>query len=119
MLNLERPISGAVMKLDYRPDGRIIPILEVGDLVRLVRNEPGPEPTAFGGEWGRIVKIKPLGRLDIQLAGFCRPRSVAMAVARDIMMINVVPCDAKGLPLRLPSRGEANPAMRNPVRKGL
>jgi hypothetical protein len=104
------------MKLDYRPDGRIIPILEVGDLVRLVRNEPGPEPTALAGEWGRIVKIKPLGRLDIQLAGFCRPRSVAMALARDIMMINVVPCDAKGLPVRLPTWSETNAAL--PSRNG-
>ena len=43
------------MKLDYRPDGWSLPILEVGDLVRLVRDEPGLEPTAFGGEWGRIV----------------------------------------------------------------
>ncbi len=107
------------MKLDYRPDGRVIPVLEVGDLVRLVRDELGPEPTASRGEWGRIVSLKPGGRLDIQLAGFCRPRGVAMALARGIMMINVVPCDAKGLPVRLPSWSETNAASPNRSRNGL
>jgi hypothetical protein len=104
------------MKLDYRPDGRIIPVLEVGDLVRLIRDEPGPEPTALRGEWGRIVRITPRKSLDIQLAGYSRPRSVAMALVRDTLAINVVPCDAKGLPRRLPSWSETNAAL--PSRNG-
>jgi hypothetical protein len=96
------------MKLDYRPDGRIIPVLEVGDLVRLTRDEPGPEPTALSGEWGRILRITVRKTLDIQLAGFSRPRSVAMTLVRDIPSVIVVPCDARGLPKRLPSWSEIN-----------
>jgi hypothetical protein len=90
------------MKLNYHDDGRATPILEVGDMVRLIRDEPGPMPTAGAGEWGRVLRINARGRLDIQLAGFSRPRGVALGVASDLAATNVIPCDAKGLELVIP-----------------
>ena len=86
------------MKFSYDDDGRVTPILEVGDMVRLVRDEPGPAPTASAGEWGRVLRLNARGRLDIQLAGFSRPRGVAMGMVSDFPAINVVACDAHGLP---------------------
>jgi hypothetical protein len=90
------------MKLDFRADGRPIPILEVGDLVRLIRAEAGPVPTAQAGEWGKIRSISDKGRLDILLAGFSRPRGVALAMVTDIPATNVIPCDHRGVALELP-----------------
>jgi len=93
----------AAMKLDFHADGRPIPILEVGDLVRLTRAEAGPDPTALAGEWGRIRRITERGRLDILLAGYSRPRGVAMALVSNIAATNVIPCDHRGLALDLPN----------------
>jgi hypothetical protein len=64
------------MRIDTRPDGSQIVIPEVGDLVRLTRDEAGPIITARAGEWGRIIRISARNTLDIQLAGFSRPRGV-------------------------------------------
>jgi hypothetical protein len=86
------------MRIDTRPDGTQIAIPEVGDLVRLTRDEAGPMVTAHAGEWGRILRISNRNTLDIQLAGFSRPSGVAMALVSDFPAINVVPCDARGLP---------------------
>jgi hypothetical protein len=90
------------MKLDFRPDGRPIPILEVGDLVRLTRAEAGPNPTAQAGEWGKIRSITERGGLEIVLAGYSRPRGVALAMVSDFPATNVIPCDQRGLALDLP-----------------
>jgi hypothetical protein len=90
------------MKLDFRPDGRPIPILEVGDLVRLTRAEAGPSPTAQAGEWGKIRSITERGGLEIVLAGYSRPRGVALAMVSDFPATNVIPCDHRGLALDLP-----------------
>lgn len=89
------------MKLTYLSDGRIIPTFEVGDLVRLIRDEPGPIATAVKGDWGQILRFNKRGRVDIQLAGYCRPRSAAMGTVCDIQPSDVIPCDTKGLPLEL------------------
>lgn len=86
------------MRIDTRPDGSQIMIPEAGDLVRLTRDEPGPDVTAFAGEWGRIIRVTGRNTLDIQLAGFSRPRGVAMGMVSDFPAINVVPCDGRGLP---------------------
>lgn len=90
------------MKLDYRADGQPVPILEVGDLVRLTRGESGPAQTAEAGEWGRIRRITERGALDIVLAGYSRPRGVALSMVSDIPVTNVVPCDHRGVALELP-----------------
>jgi hypothetical protein len=90
------------MKLDFGPDGRAVPILEIGDLVRLTRAEAGPTPTAHAGEWGRIRRITERGALDIELAGYSRPRGVFMSMVRDIPATNVIPCDHRGVALELP-----------------
>lgn len=101
------------MKLDYRADGRPMPILEVGDLVRLTRAEAGPSPTAQAGEWGKIRRISDKGTLDIMLAGYSRPRGVALAMVSDFPASNVIPCDHRGVALELAKwenwrRGEAS-----------
>ena len=90
------------MKFDYRADGTPIPILEVGDLVRLIRNEGGPTPAAQAGEWGKIRQVTGRGTLDIVLAGYSRPRGVALSMVSDIPVTNVVPCDHRGVALELP-----------------
>ncbi len=90
------------MKFHYHPDGRVSPILEPDDLVRLTRDEPGPEITARAGEWGRILRITGRGSLDILLAGYSRPRGVAMAQVNDFPVTNVIPCDHRGVALDLP-----------------
>jgi len=90
------------MKFDFRADGRPIPILEVGDLVRLTRAEAGPAPTAQAGEWGRIRRISARGALEIELAGYSRPRGVAMALVSDFPATNVIPCDHRGVALESP-----------------
>jgi hypothetical protein len=90
------------MELDFHADGRPIPILEVGDLVRLTRAEAGLDPTALAGEWGRIRRITERGGMEIVLAGYSRPRGVALAMASDIPATNVIPCDHRGLALELP-----------------
>jgi hypothetical protein len=92
----------AAMKLDFSADGRPIPILEVGDLVRLTRDEAGPDPTALAGEWGRIRRITDRGGLEIVLAGYSRPRGVSLAMVSDFPATNVIPCDHRGLALELP-----------------
>ena len=52
------------MKITTRPDGALIAIPEVGDLVRLTRDEAGPLVTARAGEWGRVIR----GRVASPLA---------------------------------------------------
>jgi hypothetical protein len=86
------------MRIDTRPDGSQLVVPETGDLVRLTRDEAGPIVTAHAGEWGRILRVTSRNTLDIQLAGFSRPRGVAMALVSDFPAINVVPCDGRGLP---------------------
>jgi hypothetical protein len=49
------------MKLHFRANGRPIPMLEVGDLVRLTRAESGPAPVAEAGELGRVRRISAKG----------------------------------------------------------
>jgi hypothetical protein len=58
------------MKLDFNADGRTIPILEVGDLVRLTRAE--------AGKWGKIRRLSERGGLEIVLAGYSRPCGLAL-----------------------------------------
>jgi hypothetical protein len=89
------------MKLQFGAHGRPVPILEVGDLVRLTRAEPGPAPAAQAGEWGRVRRISAKGALDIELAGYSRPRGVALSMVSDIPQTNVIPCDQRGVALEL------------------
>ena len=86
------------MRIETRPDGSQITIPEVGDLVRLTRDEAGPIVTAHAGEWGRILRVSNRNTVDIQLAGFSRPRGAAMELVSDFPAINVVPCDGRGKP---------------------
>lgn len=70
--------------------------------MRLTRAEPGPGPVARAGEWGRVRRISAKGALDIELAGYSRPRGVALSMVNDIPQTNVIPCDQRGVALELP-----------------
>ena len=71
------------------------PILAVGDLVRLRRDELGEIVTAKAGDWGAIVRIDGT-TLDIRFAGYCRPRTASLAMATAVPAHIVEPCDISG-----------------------
>ena len=88
------------MKMEYLSDGTPRPVFEVGDFVRFVRNEDGPIVTATAGDWGEVVRVERSG-VDIRLAGYCRPRTTDMPMARHVARYCLWPCDRSGQPLRL------------------
>lgn len=71
---------------------------EVGDLVRLVRNEEGPVVTAFAGDWGRVTRVHPCGAVDVKLAGYCRAKDATLTRAVAVGAGRVEPCDERGMP---------------------
>lgn len=88
------------MRISYRPDGSPLPIYEVGDFVRFVRDEDGPFVTARAGDWGEVVRVA--GRdIDIRLAGYSRPRTTDLPMARHVAQMCVAPCDRRGQLLKL------------------
>jgi hypothetical protein len=89
------------MRITYLLDGTPVPLFEPGDFVRLVRDEPGPDVTAFAGEWGRVLRNHGGGGLDIRLAGHSRPRTAALPDVTGLPARLVVPCDRQGLRLGL------------------
>lgn len=58
------------MRITYQLDGTPVPRYEAGDMVRLVRDEPGPLVTAHAGDWGEVLRNNGAGGLDIRLAGY-------------------------------------------------
>jgi hypothetical protein len=89
------------MRIRYRPDGTPEPLFEPGDMVRLVRDEPGPIVTARAGEWGEVMRNRGGVGLDIRLAGFSRPRDAILPIATAAPARCVAPCDRNGVRLRL------------------
>lgn len=89
------------MRITYLIDGTPRPDFEVGDLVRLVRDEPGEIVTARAGEWGEVLRNGGIGGLDIRLAGFSRPRTTDLPIAQGIPARLVVPCDRRGVRIEL------------------
>jgi hypothetical protein len=89
------------MRVTYLKDGTPLPVYEPGDLVRLLRDEPGPVVTAQAGEWGEVVRNRGAAGLDIRLAGHSRPRTALMPMATGIPASLVVPCDRLGLRIEL------------------
>ncbi|MGG5818667.1 hypothetical protein [Falsiroseomonas sp. HW251] len=71
---------------------------EVGDLVRLCRDEDGPLITAFAGDWGRVLHVHPDGSLDIKFAGSGRARDATLTRATAVHRSRVEPCDDQGRP---------------------
>ncbi|MES2713835.1 MAG: hypothetical protein V4653_19830 [Pseudomonadota bacterium] len=71
------------------------PGVQVGDLVRMRRDEEGEFVTAKAGDWGEVERATG-GQLDIRFAGFSRPRTDRMPVARGIPSRLVEPCDHQG-----------------------
>jgi len=88
------------MRIEYLADGSPRPIYEVGDFVRFVRDEEGPIVTARAGEWGEVMRVQG-ARIDIRLAGYCRPRTTDLPMARDVPRHCVSPCDRGGTPLQM------------------
>jgi hypothetical protein len=90
------------MRLEHDAAGRPQPRYETGDLVRFRQDEIGPVVTAFAGEWGKVQRVED-GALDIQLAGYGRPRTAPLAMAVRVPARCVEPCDFRGVPLPLRS----------------
>jgi hypothetical protein len=88
------------MRMDYTARGNPRPIYEVGDFVRLRRDESGPVVTARAGDWGRVTRVGPKG-VDVQLAGYCRPRDARVSIATGLPEWMLLPCDERGLMLDL------------------
>jgi hypothetical protein len=88
------------MRMDYTVRGEPRPIYEVGDFVRLKRDEPGPVVTARAGDWGRVTRVSPRG-VDVMLAGYCRPANARVSVATGLPVWMLAPCDTRGLMLDL------------------
>jgi hypothetical protein len=84
------------MRVMVGQGGVEIYIFEGGDLVRLVRDEPGPLVTAGAGEWGRVIRVHPDGAMDIRLAGYSRPKDTPLPRAVGVPRHCVVPCDENG-----------------------
>ncbi len=88
-----------------RLDGRLLDakdsaaLIEVGDLVRMRRDEGGEFVSARAGEWGEVTRTGS-GHLDLLLAGFSRPRTADIPVARGISIHLVEPCDRSGRSLQ-------------------
>ena len=101
------------MKIKYLADGSPLPIYEAGDFVRFVRDEDGPIVTARAGDWGQVVRVTGTD-VDVRLAGFCRPRTTDLPMARHVAQSCVAPCDRSGQPLRL-SRDFAHAHIRRRV----
>lgn len=89
------------MRITYQLDGTPVPQFESGDMVRLVRDEPGPMVTAHAGDWGEVMRNHGAGGLDIRLAGYCCPRNAPMPIATSVPASYVAPCDRSGVRLRL------------------
>lgn len=84
-------------------------LIEVGDLVRMRRDEGGEFVSAKAGEWGEVMRTGG-GQLDLLLAGFSRPRTADMPVARGISIHLVEPCDRQGRSMK------ATPGLRETQR---
>ena len=88
------------MRIEYLADGRPLPIYEVGDFVRFVRNEEGPIVMAHVGDWGEVVRVEGT-RIDVRLAGYSRPRTTDLPFARHVPRHCLSPCDRTGTPHNL------------------
>ncbi len=71
------------------------PMIQVGDLVRMRRDEVGEVVTARAGDWGEVVSASG-GQFDLRFAGFSRPKTTDMPVGRGIPAYLVEPCDRHG-----------------------
>ncbi|BDG73296.1 hypothetical protein [Roseomonas fluvialis] len=85
------------MRITYLQDGTAVPVYEPGDLVRLLRDEPGELVTAHAGEWGMVVRNRGTGGIDVRLAGHSRPRTAELPVATGLPPSMLAPCDRQGL----------------------
>lgn len=89
------------MRVTYLPDGTPVPLHEPGDMVRLLRDEPGDPVTAHAGDWGVVVRNRGAAGVDVRLAGHSRPRTARMSVASGLPASILAPCDRQGLRIDL------------------
>ena len=98
------------MHVRLGPAGKPAIRYKAGDYVRLTHDERDPNPTAFQGDWGRVIRVVD-GTLDIQLAGHGRARSAALDRVLGLPAWAVAPCDHHGQPT-LPVRERTRPVQR-------
>jgi len=104
------------MKIGYHPDGKAYVITyEAGDLVTLLRDEPGPYSTGKAGDWGRVTAVDAVGCLTILLAGYSLPPSAALRSLSGLPARMVMACDARGRP-RIPARHPHPPLVSRHLR---
>ncbi|WP_137125239.1 hypothetical protein [Roseomonas sp. HF4] len=89
------------MRIAYLDDGSAVPDYEPGDLVRLLRDEPGDPVTAHAGEWGEVIRNRGIAGVDVRLAGHSRPRTDPLPIATGLPSRILAPCDRAGLRIEL------------------
>jgi hypothetical protein len=72
-------------------------VYEVGDFVRLRRDEDGPIVTARAGDWGRVTRVHANGAVDIRLAGYSRAKDATLSRAVAVSQALLQPCDSSGV----------------------
>lgn len=86
------------MKQQVHPDGSITHYYEVGDLVELTKTHfCMSTPIYQPGDWGQVYRVnKPescIAFLDIQMAGFSKPKNAFFQAATSVPCWNVKPKD--------------------------
>ena len=95
------------MEVGYRPSGEaFVARYAAGDFVRLQRSERGEGPLGRLGDWGRVIAVggKAGWQIDIEVAGYSRPRSSEVKRLTGVSTANVVPCDRHGVTVSLFAR---------------
>jgi hypothetical protein len=99
------------MRVAYTKEGQPLPVFEVGDFVRIKRDDLGLPIAYRGGEWGKVVSADAQA-VDIELAGFSRPATAMLPYARGVPASWLVPCDDHGAAIFLDQRDVSRTGVR-------
>ena len=99
---LDLPVETWGVQIEHDSQGEpVVTRYDHGDLVLLRQDEAGPLGIGRRGDWGMVERVGRLGALTVRLAGYSRPRSAPIVRLTDLPSGAVLPCDRRGVPLRL------------------